>query len=148
MCRLAHATASRLEQALGDERECLVDGSEDDWAVQPTLDGPMTVGIDGGLVRARRKAGFFEVIAGKSIVAFRRNEEQDYPSTKQFAFVQTCDPKPRRRLWELLRSQGIQENQEVLFLSDGGETFKVDLTMSLCLSTDHGRLITPEVEIC
>jgi len=84
----------------------------------------MTVGIDGGFVRARHKAGFFEVIAGKSIVAFRRNEEQDIPSAKRFGFVQTYDTKPRRRLWELLKSQGTQENQAVLFLSDGGDTVR------------------------
>ena len=84
----------------------------------------MTVGIDGGFVRARHKAGFFEVIAGKSIVAFRRKEAQDIPSAKRFGFVQTYDTKPRRRRWELMKSQGMQENQSVLFLSDGGETVR------------------------
>jgi hypothetical protein len=38
--------------------------------------------------------------------------------------VQTYDTKPRRRLWELLKSQGMQENQAVLFLSDGGDTVR------------------------
>ena len=118
------ATATKMEQALGEEKECLFEGTDDDWAAQPTPDGPMTVGIDGGFVRARRKAGFFEVIAGKSIVAFRRNEAEDIPSAKCFGFVQTYDTKPRRRLWEVLKSQGMQENQAVLFLSDGGETVR------------------------
>ena len=84
----------------------------------------MTIVIDGGFVRARRKAGFFEVIAGKSLVAFRRNEAKDIPSAKRFGFVQTYDTKPRRRLWEVLKSQGMQENQAVLFLSDGGDTVR------------------------
>ena len=119
-----HATATKMEQALGEEQECLFEGTDEEWAAQPTPDGPMTVGIDGGFVRARRKAGFFEVIAGKSIVAFRRHEAQDLPSTKRFGFVQTYDTKPRRRLWELMKSQGMQENQAVLFLSDGGETVR------------------------
>jgi len=57
-------------------------------------------------------------------VAFRRNEEQDIPSAKRFGFVQTYDTKPRRRLWGLLKSQGLQENQSILFLSDGGETVR------------------------
>ena len=35
--------------------------------------------------------------------------------------MQTYDPKPRRRLWELMKSQGMQENQQVVFLSDRGE---------------------------
>ena len=40
----------------------------------PVPDGPMTVGIDGGYVRAAHKEGCFEVIAGRSVVAFRRSE--------------------------------------------------------------------------
>ncbi len=60
-----HATATKMEQALGEEQDCLFEGTDDEWAAQPTPDGPMTVGIDGGFVRARRKAGFFEVIAAK-----------------------------------------------------------------------------------
>jgi hypothetical protein len=31
------------------------------------------------------------------------------------------DEKPKRRLFELLQSQGMQPNQQVNFLSDGGE---------------------------
>ena len=108
-----HATATKIEKALGEEKDDLFEGTDDDWAAQPLPDGPMTIGIDGGFVRARRKAGFFEVIAGKSIVAFRRNEAEDILSAKRFGFVQTYDTKPRRRLWELLKSQGMQENQAV-----------------------------------
>lgn len=119
-----HATATTMEQALGEEKKDLFEGTDDEWAAQPLPDGPMTIGIDGGFVRARRKAGFFEVIAGKSIVAFRRKEAEDIPSVKRFGFVQTYDTKPRRRLWELLKSQGMQENQAVLFLSDGGDTVR------------------------
>jgi hypothetical protein len=74
----------------------------------------MTVGIDGGFVRAAHKEGFFEVIAGKSVVDFRRSDEEATPSSKCFSFVQTFDQKPRRRLWELLKSQGMQENQQVV----------------------------------
>jgi hypothetical protein len=119
-----HATATKMEQALGEEKDDLFEGTEDDWETQPLPDGPMTIGIDGGFVRARRKTGFFEVTAGKSIVAFRWKEAEDIPSAKRFGFVQTYDTKPRRRLWELLKSQGIQENQAVLFLSDGGDTVR------------------------
>ena len=38
-----------------------------------------------------------------------------------FGYVQTYDQKPRRRLWEVMKSQGLQENQQVVFMSDGGE---------------------------
>jgi hypothetical protein len=131
-----HATATKMEQALGEERDCLFEGMEDEWAAQSIPDGPMTVGIDGGFVRAPHKGGFFEVIAGKSVVAFRRNEVQDIPSTKRFGFVQTYDTKPRRRLWELLKSQGMQENQAILFLSDGGDTVR-KLQAYLHPASDH-----------
>jgi hypothetical protein len=119
-----HATAQRMEQALGEEQDGLFVDTEEDEAELPLPAGPMTIGIDGGFIRACHKAGFFEVIAGKSIVAFRRHEAEDIPSAKRFGFVQTYDTKPRRRLWELLKSQGMQENQAVLFLSDGGDTVR------------------------
>jgi hypothetical protein len=115
-----HATAERLEQELGEERPSLVEGTDEDWEQLPIPDGPMTVGIDGGYVRAAHKQGCFEVIVGKSVVAFRRNGG-DPPPAKCFGFVQTYDEKPRRRLWELMKSQGMQENQAVTFLSDGGD---------------------------
>jgi hypothetical protein len=116
------ATAERIEQALGEERQLSqYEGSEQEWEEQPLPDGPITVGIDGGYVRAAHKQGCFEVIAGKSVVAFRRDDATEVPSAKCFGFVQIYDEKPRRRLWELLKSQGMQENQQVVFMSDGGE---------------------------
>jgi hypothetical protein len=118
-------TAERLEQELGEERQLnLFEGSEEEWEQQPLPDGPITVGIDGGYVRAAHKQGWFEVIAGKSVVAFRREEEAEAPAAKCFGFVQTYDTKPRRRLWELMKSQGMQENQQVVFMSDGGENVR------------------------
>jgi hypothetical protein len=57
------------------------------------------------------KQGWFEVIAGKSVVAFRREEEAEAPPAKGFGFVQTYDREPRGRLWESMKSRGMQENQ-------------------------------------
>ena len=54
-------------------------------------DGPITVGIDGGYVRAAHKEGFFEVIAGRSVVAFRRAADDEVPEAKCFGYVQTYD---------------------------------------------------------
>jgi hypothetical protein len=120
-----YGTAERIEQELGDERQLnLFEGSEEDWEQQPLPDGPITVGIDGGYVRAAHKRGWFEVIAGRSVVAFRREDDYEVPSAKCFGYVQTYDDKPRRRLWELLKSQGMQENQQLLFMSDGGENVR------------------------
>jgi hypothetical protein len=39
--------------------------------------GLLTVGIDGGYVRPQHKQGWFEVIAGKSLLAFTRGEASD-----------------------------------------------------------------------
>jgi hypothetical protein len=114
------ALAERMEAELGEERQTNPVKPQEDPAL-PLPDGPMTVGLDGGYVRAAHKEGFFEVIAGRSVVAFRRREEDAVPPSKCFGFVQTYDSKPRQRLWELMKSQGMQENQQVVFLSDGGE---------------------------
>jgi hypothetical protein len=119
------AVAERMEEELGEERQGnLFEGSEAEWEQQPLPDGPITVGLDGGYVRAAHKQGWFEVIAGKTVVAFRRTEEREVPADKCFGFVQTYDDKPRRRLWELLKSQGMQGNQQVVFMSGGGENVR------------------------
>jgi len=116
-----HAVAERIEQELGEERPPRDFATVESIAELPLPDGPMTVGIDGGYVRAAHKQGNFEVIAGRSVVAFRREEGDSVPPTKCFGFVQTYDQKPRQRIWEVMRSQGMQENQQVVFMSDGGE---------------------------
>jgi hypothetical protein len=66
-----HKVAQRMEDALGEEEEMHIDGCPRDWAALPRPDRRITVGLDGGFVHARegdnRKAGWFEVIAGKSV---------------------------------------------------------------------------------
>ena len=123
VCEHLHAVAERMQVELGEERQPDPVKPEEDPTL-PLPDGPMSVGIDGGYVRAAHKEGCFEVIAGRSVVAFRRHEEAAVPPPKCFGFVQTYDPKPRRRLWELMKSQGMQINQQVVFLSDGGEDIR------------------------
>jgi hypothetical protein len=86
-------------------------------------DGPLflTVGLDGGFVRARHQRGCFEVIAGQSVLEFMRDDPEAKQSKQCFGFVQTYDAKPRRRLLELLKSPGMAMNQQVRLLSDGGD---------------------------
>ena len=115
------AIAERMEADLGEERPLDPVAPQPEEHEQRLPDGPMTVGIDGGYVRAAHKKGCFEVIAGRSVVAFRRAEEDKVPPAKCFGFVQTYDQKPRRRVWEVMKSQGMQENQQVVFMSDGGD---------------------------
>ena len=128
--------AERMEKELGEEQWCFIEGCERDWNQLSPPDGPLTVGIDGGYVRGRNKE-HFEVIAGKSLLAFRWEAgEEDELSNKCFAFVQTYDEKPKRRLFEMLRSQGLQRNQQVEFLSDGGEDVR-NLQLYLHPEADH-----------
>jgi hypothetical protein len=119
-----HRMALRQEATLGEEAFTFVEGCPRDWAKLPIPDGPLVVGIDGGFVRACEKDKWFEVIAGKSYISFKRGDPNAKPSAKCFATVHTYDTKPKRRLLELLKSQGMQENQQVIFLSDGGDTVR------------------------
>ena len=129
--------AERLEQALGEEQWSFIDSCPAEWSRLPIPNGPLTVGIDGGYVRAQGKQGWFEVIAGKSLLAFTRGEESEEPvSSKCFAFVQTFDQKPKRRLFEVLQSQGHQLNQQITFLSDGGDTVR-ELQLYLNPHAEH-----------
>jgi hypothetical protein len=84
--------AERLEDELDDEQVSFIEGCPRDWGELPIPDGPLTVGIDGGYVKAQgMEQGWFEVIAGKSILSFRRDDEQPNPSIKCFEFVQIYD---------------------------------------------------------
>ena len=116
----AHAVARRLDGELGEERPLFIDGCQRDWDALPRPDLPLTVSLDGGYVHASQRTsrtdGWFEVIAGKSTPA--------EGSAKCFAFVRSHDTKPKRRLFDLLTAQGMQMNQQVTFLTDGGETVR------------------------
>lgn len=109
---------------------------ERDWEALPDPAPPLTVGIDGGYVHARdednRKAGWFAVIVGKSI--------QEESQTKRFAFVNEYDQKPKRRLYEMLQAQGLQMNQDIIFLSASrghpGDTVR-DLQLYLSPQAEH-----------
>lgn len=129
--------AERLEDALGEEQWSFIDSCPAEWAALPMPNGPITVGIDGGDVKAQGAQGWFEVIAGKSLLAFTRGEESQEPvSSKCFALVQTFDQKPKRRLFEVLKSQGHLLNQQITFLSDGGDTVR-ELQLYLNPQAEH-----------
>jgi hypothetical protein len=129
--------AERCEAELGEEQWSFIDGCPRDWGNLPIPDGPITVGIDGGYVRDwEAKKHNFEVIVGKSTLAFKREEEEDAPSSKRFGFVQTLDQKPKRRLYEVLKSQGMQLNQQITFLSDGSDTVR-DLQLYMSPEAEH-----------
>jgi hypothetical protein len=72
------------------------------------------------------------VIAGKSMPA------EGKPTC--FAFVQTYDTKPKRRLFEVLTSQGMQANQQITFFTDGGEDIR-DLPLYLNIGNHRNQIL-------
>ena len=130
--RHVHQVAERLEEELGEEQSSFIEGCPDQWYELPEPDAPLTVSLDGGYVHARspesRKDGSFEVIVGKSTTG--------EGATTSFGMVSGYDSKPRRRLFEVLKGQGMQMNQAVTFLTDGGDTVR-ELTEGLNPLAEH-----------
>jgi hypothetical protein len=117
------------EGTLGEEQFSFIDSCPRDWRELPPPGGPMTVGIDGGYVRDwNNKKSHFEVIVGRS--APWEGE------AKRFGFVHGHDDKPKRRLFELLQSQGMQMNQQITFVSDGADNVR-DLQFYLNPHAEH-----------
>lgn len=109
--------AQRLEEEMGEEQWTFIDGCERDWEQLPRPELSLTVGLDGGYVHSceqTKRSNSFEIITGKSVTADG--------GAKRFGLVNGYDQKPKRRLFELLKSQGMQMNQQITFLSDGGDT--------------------------
>ncbi len=108
-----HRVAKTGGSGLRGRAVSFIEGCPAAWAKLPRPPAPLTIGIDGCYVRDwEDKKTHFEVIVGKSMC-------EEGPS-RCFGYAQTYDEKPKRRLFELLRSQGIQMNQSVMFFSDGG----------------------------
>jgi len=130
--RITSKVANRLEQELGEEKAMFIEGCQRDWNQLPRPDTPITVSLDGGYVHARkgnnRKAGWFEVIVGKSL--------QEGHQPRRFGYVVNYDQKPKRRLYEMLEKQGLQLNQDITFLTDGGDTVR-DLPLYLSPRSEH-----------
>ncbi len=120
--------AERAEAELGDERPCFIDGCQAEWQALPIPEGRIVAALDGGYVRNwDDRTSNFELIVGRSV-------PEDRPP-RYLGLVHGYDPKPKRRLFEVLKSQGLQANQDVTFLTDGGEEVRA-LT----------ELVTPEAE--
>jgi hypothetical protein len=128
----AHAVSQRLEDELGPEQVAFIDGCQDHRDRLPRPELPLVVGLDGGFVHSAhqrsRRDGWFEVIAGKAVPAQGK--------ARCFGFVQTYDRKPKRRLYELLRVQGMQPNQQVVFITDGADDVR-DLPLYLNPRSEH-----------
>src|SRR5260370_3743307 len=118
--RHVHQVAERLESKLGDEQPCFITGCPAEWYELPEPAAPLVVCLDDGYVPARspenRKEGSFEIIVGKSTTG--------NGTITRFGLVSGYDTKPRRRLFEVLQTQGLQMNQAITFLTDGGDTIR------------------------
>lgn len=129
--RHVQQVAQRVEAELGQELIGFGEKCQIGKTNLPIPEGPLIVALDGGYVRSRespsRQDGWFEVVAGRSAKA---------DSGKCFAFVYRHDIKPRRRLYEVLKAQGLQGNQLVTFLTDGGDTVR-DLSFNLHPEAEH-----------
>src|SRR5258708_32529006 len=103
-----------MEAELGEEKWQFIDGCQREWDKLPPPRPLLIVGLDGGFIHAKdqksRSEGWFEVIAGKSM--------PEEGAAKCFAYVQTYDTKPKRRLFGLIKSQRLQANPQVTFPSD------------------------------
>lgn len=121
--------ATRMEEELAEERFSYIETSACQREQMPNPEGPITVGIDGGYVRSRDAGhSHFEVTVGKSIPT-------DRPS-RYLGLVQSHDDKPKRRLHEVLRDQGWQENQPVTFMTDGGDTV-INMALHMAPASEH-----------
>jgi hypothetical protein len=112
--------AERLEAERAQGQHIFEHCSEDQGAL-PEAAAPRVIGLDGVYVHAKgqrsRTEGWFEVIVGKSLPV-------EGHSSKCFGFVSRYDPQPKGRLFEWLKTQGLQSNQAMTFLSDGGDTVR------------------------
>jgi hypothetical protein len=130
--RNVQGVAERMEAELGEEKWQFIDGCQREWDTLPPPGPPLIVGLDGGFIHAKdqksRGEGWFEVIAGKSM--------PEQGAAKSFAYVQTYDTKPKRRLFELMKSQGLQANQQLTFLSDGADDVR-ELPLYLSPESEH-----------
>ena len=75
-----------------------------------------------------RSKSQFEVIVGQSVP-----EDRD---ARYVGLVHTYNSKPKRRLFDLLKSQGLQANQDVTFLTDGEEELRA-LTEFVTPESEH-----------
>jgi len=126
-----HRVAERMEKELGEERKSfLPEAAPTPEGKQPIPPGKpaFTLGLDGAYVHAGGRAGWFEVIVGRSVPAAG--------ASKYFGFVHNIEDKPKRRIYEVLRSQGLEADQPVQFLSDGAETVR-NLQMYISPQSEH-----------
>ncbi len=122
--------AERLEEELTEDRSSFMqDRCARDWENLPSPEGRVVVGFDGGYVRdwCDRKRNF-EIIVGRSMP-----EDRD---PRYLGFVHGHDRKPQRRVLDHLKKQGVQPNQDITFITDGGDEVR-SLAQTISPCSEH-----------
>ncbi len=121
--------AKQAEAELPKGKCSFLDGCPAEWAELPIPGGRMVVGLDGGYVRdCKDRRNNFEVIVGRSMA--------DDGSFRYVGYVNGLDRHPKRRLVRMLMSQGVQANQDITFLTDGGREI-LPLTQMISPCSEH-----------
>ncbi len=122
--------AQRIEAELTEERTSFMqDACPRDWMDLPVPDGRIVMGLDGGYVRDRAdRRKNFELIVGRSL------PEEGEP--RYIGFVHGYDRKPQRRILDLLLKQGVQANQDITFITDGGDEVRA-LAERIAPASEH-----------
>jgi hypothetical protein len=132
LIRQVQQVAKRLEDELGEEQACFIDGCQRDWDRLPIPDGPLTVGIDGGYVHARdgdREQGGL----------VRGHRRQEYPHRRRRQMLWPGHELRHEAAPPAVRDAeraGDPELQTVTFLSDGGENVR-ELQLYLSPQAEH-----------
>ena len=110
--------AERAEAELGEERPCFIDGCPADWqrAAASRRGGSWS-----GSTAATSATGARRPATSRSSSAARCPR---IAPARYLGLVHGHDSKPKRRLVDLLPGQGLQANQDVTFLTDGGDEIK------------------------
>jgi hypothetical protein len=117
--RNTHEISKRIDDSLKDEQQVFAKCFPSLINKEAFNNEATVLGLDGGYLRSSSdKKKNFELIVGKSIPS------SSAVSDKVFGLVKSYDSKPKRRLYELLQSQGITDSDGVCFMSDGGESLK------------------------
>jgi hypothetical protein len=124
-----HRVAARHDADLSTSEPGLRDDGLAAGKASPISREAVIVGIDGGYLRNwHDKKRNFEVIVGKSMA-----EDRD---DRYFGLVRSQDAAPKRRLCEVLRRQGLPEDQPVTVLTDGGDSVRA-LAGDLPAGSEH-----------
>jgi len=72
--------------------------------------------LEGGFIHAEDQGPWRRLV-----LSHRGQESRPEGTAKCFAYAQIYDTKPERRLFELMKSQRLQANQQVTFPSEGAD---------------------------